>query len=171
MSALATDLAHGRLGITFAPGKKTSSSFGNDWDRDLDADLARLAGHYGVDVLVSLVEDHELTLLGIPTLVSAAEARGIAVLRLPIPDGGTPDVNLASQVVEAAVSLARSGRHVVFHCRGGLGRAGTLAACALVQVGMTADQAIAEVRRARPGAIENATQERFVQLRATVRSR
>ncbi len=171
MADVATDLERGRLGITFAPGKKTSSSFGGDWDRDLDSDLDRLAGRYGVDVLVSLVEARELVDLGIPDLVAAAEGRGIAVLRLPIPDGGTADAGPARQIVQAAASLARSGRHVVFHCRGGLGRAGTLAACTLVHLGATPDEAIAEVRRARPGAIENPAQERFVQLQETVRSK
>ncbi len=120
---------------------------------------------------MSLVEDEELEHLGIPTLVASAEARGIAVLRLPIPDGGTADPSRAGQIVQAAASLARSGRHVVFHCRGGLGRAGTLAACTLVHLGWTPDEAIAEVRRARPGAIENRAQERFVQLQVTVRSK
>ncbi len=152
----------GRLGVTFAPGKKAPSSFGGHWHRDLPADLGRLAGRYGVDVLVSLVEEDELVLLGIPDLVQEAERHGIAVLRLPIPDGGTADPGAARQVIQAAASLAMSGRHVVFHCRGGLGRAGTLAACALVHLGVRPDDAITTVRRARPHAIENVHQERFV---------
>lgn len=157
----------GRLGVTFAPGKKATSGFGRRWHRDLDTDLDRLVSHFGVDALVSLVEEEELTMLGIPSLVDRAEARGIAVLRLPIPDGGIAERSAAQQVVQAAVSLARSGRHVVFHCRGGLGRAGTLAACAIVQLGGTPDDAIAAVRRARRGAIDNGRQERFVHDFAT----
>lgn len=169
VNAVPADLGRrgGRLGITFAPGKKASSSFGGRWHRDLDIDLERLTAHYGVDVLVSMVEEDELVELRIPTLVAAAEGAGIAVLRLPIPDGGTADMPAARQVVQAAASLARSGRHVVFHCRGGLGRAGTLAACTLVRLGSGAEKAIAVVRRARPHAIENEHQEDFVRAFAS----
>ncbi len=153
---------NGRLGVTFAPGKHATSLSGPDWHRDLGADLDRLRGSFEVDVLVSLIEDHELTHLQIPDLVAQAEARGIAVLRLGVPDGGTPTLSAARRVVQHALSLARSGRHVVFHCRGGLGRAGTLAACALISLGSSPAVAMKQVRRVRPGAIENSDQERFL---------
>jgi protein-tyrosine phosphatase len=46
---------------------------------------------------------------------------------------------------------------------GGVGRTGTVAACALVEGGMTADDAIATVRAVRhPTAVETVEQERFV---------
>jgi ADP-ribosylglycohydrolase/protein-tyrosine phosphatase len=153
----------GRLGVTLAPGKQARSSFGPPWHRDLAVDLDRLAEGHGVDVLVSLVEDAELGHLHIPHLVAEAEARGIAVLRLPVRDCDVPgDPARAAQVAQAALSLARAGRRVVFHCRGGLGRAGTLAACTLRAAGLPADAAMARVRAVRPGAIETPGQERFV---------
>ena len=54
------------------------------------------------------------------------------------------------------------------HCgplQGGLGRAGTVAAMLLLQSGAerTAQAAIGSVRRVRPGAIETAVQEEFLQ--------
>ena len=52
---------------------------------------------------------------------------------------------------------------VVFHCRGGLGRAGTFAALALRRLGLTPKAAMAQVRSVRPGAIENSIQEAFVE--------
>ena len=152
----------GRLGVTLAPGKKARSAFGPPWRRDLDTDLDRLARLHKVDVLISLVEDAELGWLQIPDLVAQAEARGIAVLRLPIRDCHVPDPAKAAQVVQAAVSMARAGLRVVFHCRGGIGRAGTLAACALRAMGADARPAIDQVRSVRPGAVETPGQERFV---------
>ena len=54
------------------------------------------------------------------------------------------------------------GEHIVVHCRGGLGRAGTVAACILVSDGMEATAAIKLVRTSRPGDIETRGQEAFV---------
>ena len=64
-----------------------------------------------------------------------------------------------------AKSCARSyaaGCDVLVHCRGGLGRAGTIAARLLVELGMEPETAIASVRAVRPGAIETSDQEKFV---------
>jgi protein-tyrosine phosphatase len=54
------------------------------------------------------------------------------------------------------------GSDVVVHCKGGLGRAGMMAARLLVELGMPPEQAIKEVRRARKGAIETSAQEVLV---------
>ncbi|HCA46062.1 MAG TPA: protein-tyrosine-phosphatase, partial [Armatimonadetes bacterium] len=48
------------------------------------------------------------------------------------------------------------------HCMAGLGRTGTMIACYLVSQGMPAEEAIAEVRRARPGSIQTEQQEQAV---------
>jgi len=60
-------------------------------------------------------------------------------------------------------AILRAGFDVVFHCRGGLGRAGTMAAKTLVEFGLHPDWAIDELRRVRPGAIETQEQERIVE--------
>jgi len=158
-----TGARSGRLGLTFAPGKQASSTLGRPWARTLATDLTRLRDVHGVDVLVSLVEDDELARLQISELVSQAEAAGIAVMRHPVPDGGVPTSAAAAVTLQTALTLARSGRRVVFHCRGGLGRAGTFAALALRLQGRSAEAAMREVRAVRPGAIENRTQERFIE--------
>jgi ADP-ribosylglycohydrolase len=152
----------GKIGLTFAPGKKGESYSGSAWDRDLGVDLDRLKALYQVDLLVPLIEDHELIELQIPGLVVEAEARGIMVWRLPIPDGGTVGYELVRPVVKLALAQTRAGKHVVFHCRGGLGRAGTLAACTAIGAGVEPEEAIRLTRVVRPGAIENRAQEAFV---------
>ena len=47
---------------------------------------------------------------------------------------------------------------VAIHCSAGLGRTGVVLACYLVQKGLTAQNAIARVRRLRPGSIETEEQ-------------
>ena len=55
-----------------------------------------------------------------------------------------------------------AGHRVLVHCRGGLGRAGTVAARLLVELGVPAVEAIRRVRAARPGAIETIEQQQYV---------
>jgi hypothetical protein len=50
----------GRLGCTFAPGKKHQGTVvGCVWNRDVDADLERLKLEYNMKVLVSLMTTNE----------------------------------------------------------------------------------------------------------------
>lgn len=154
--------AGGRIGVTLAPGKRAPSVDGLGWHRDLDVDLARLRAAYQCDVLVSLLEDQELVRLGIADLLDVAAEHGIAVLRFPIADGGVPPLKPARELADCVVDLARRSQRVVIHCRGGLGRAGTVAACCLVRLGYDGDEAMLRTRAARPGAIETGTQEALV---------
>lgn len=152
----------GRIGLTFAPGKK--DRFG-PWDRDLDADLQRLREHHKVDRLVSLMQADEYDKLQIANLVDRARAHGIAVRRFPIRDVGAPPARAMARfirMIEAIVDDVRAGRTVVIHCRGGLGRTGLVAASCLVALGHEPDEAIRHVRSARPGAVEVEEQERWV---------
>lgn len=152
----------GKLGLTFTPGKRSSSSHGAPWSRDLSQDLDRLKAVFDVDLLISLVEDKELEQLGVADLVEEANKRGIAVIRSPVIDGDAPTRVQARVLTRFAVDLIQGGQRVVFHCRGGLGRAGTLGACTLARRGHTGRQAINGTRAARPGAIETPAQEDFV---------
>ena len=154
----------GRIGLTFAPGKKALPKFGARWVRDLALDLDRLVAEYRTDLLVCLLEDHELVRLGIEDLIEQSELRGIEVLRLPIPDGGVlPHPVDVADVVEEIIHAAEAGETVVIHCAGGLGRTGTIAGCALVTLGHTPDEAIEVLHQARgPRCPENRLQEAFI---------
>jgi protein-tyrosine phosphatase len=153
----------GRLGVTFAPGKRAPSAYGEAWARDLEADLDRLVRDLGTEVLVPLLEEEELSHLGITDLVARAKAKGLLVERLEIRDGDVPERSGAERLVSGILAHLEAGRTIVVHCRGGLGRAGTIAACVLVALGAEARAAMERVRAARPGAIENRMQERFVE--------
>jgi protein-tyrosine phosphatase len=155
----------GKIGLTFAPGKHAYARYeGGQWERDLDADLDRLIHTYGMRVQVCLLEDHELAALRIPTLVHAASAHGIEVLRLPIPDGSVPpQLALVTGLLDDILAAARAGKNVVIHCQGGLGRAGTIGGCLLVRLGKSSEDALAILRDARdPMCPETEEQREFI---------
>ena len=161
-------VGNGRLGITFCPGKKGESVFGGAWDRDLDLDVDAIKG-WGANAVLSLIEDHEFEMLGVLELGGAVKARGIEWFHFPIRDLDTPtDEAMATWAAISAQLHAtfERGGSVLVHCRGGLGRAGTIAALLLVERGGSAPQAISDVRALRPGTIETKEQERWVIHRA-----
>ena len=56
----------------------------------------------------------------------------------------------------------KPGNKILIHCRGGLGRTGTIAARLLVDLGIEPNRAIDIVRGCRVGAIENSYQEQWI---------
>ena len=154
----------GRLGLTFAPGKKQRAALTGHWDRDLEADLERLRMHWHTDVLLSLIEEHEFTALGIPALREQAEKQGIQVSWFPIRDISIPtSMEEFAAMVKVTHAALREGKTVVIHCMGGLGRTGLVAAAILVYATeLTPQQAIAAVRSARAGTVQTREQEQFV---------
>ncbi|MGZ8563441.1 MAG: cyclin-dependent kinase inhibitor 3 family protein [Candidatus Limnocylindria bacterium] len=154
----------GRLGLTILPGKQGVSYRypGRVYRRDLDEDL-RMLRAAGVGRLVLLVEDTELTRWSDPRIVERAAAAGVTVLRHPMPDGQPPASIGEMRAILAEIRDGRRDGNVAVACMGGVGRTGTVAACALVQGGLSPDEAIATVREVRhPSAVETAAQERFV---------
>ncbi len=152
----------GRLGLTIAPGKLDRA---REWERDLDVDLAQLRDGYGATVLVSLMEPHEYELLGVPGLFDAARARGLFPLAFPIRDVRAPRPEQMPQflaLIGEVLAALRGGHTVVVHCRGGIGRSGTVAAACLVALGGEPALAIERVRAARVGAVEHESQEQWV---------
>ena len=159
------DRRPGRLGLTFLPGKHGASLRypGRVYRRDLDEDLRSLADA-GVSVLVLLVEDDELERWGNPAIVELALKCGVRVERWPMIDGTAPATIAEMRDIIGSIDRARETGDVAVACMGGVGRTGTVAACALVAAGMTATDAIAEVRRVRhPSAVETAEQVAFVE--------
>ena len=154
----------GRLGLTFLPGKRGASFRypGRVYRRDLAADLATLRDGR-VRHLFLLVEDEELLRWGDPEIVARAAELGVVVDRRPLPDGTAPRSMQEMDEVLDAVETARADGDVAVACMGGVGRTGTVAACALVAAGAEAEQAISRVRAVRhPTAVETAEQEAFV---------
>lgn len=157
-------VANGHLGLTFCPGKQGDSTFGAPWARDLDRDLDAIRD-WGATAIVTLIEDHEFDMLGVRALAAGVAARGMAWHHLPIRDLDVPDAAGVALWRALSPRLHRQlerGERIVLHCRGGLGRVGTVAALILTERGLAAPAAIAATRAARPGAVETCGQERWL---------
>lgn len=157
-------IGQGAVGVTFCPGKQGDSVFGAPWERDLALDLDAIE-RWGATAVVTLVETHEMQSLGVPDLGDRIRDRGMQWHHLPIVDLSAPGPGFEAAWPPVATQLRRrvtNGERTLVHCRGGLGRAGTVAACMLVELGVAPRDAVDRVRVARPHAIETPAQERYV---------
>ncbi|MCB0908694.1 MAG: hypothetical protein KDB63_16430 [Nocardioidaceae bacterium] len=103
----------------------------------------------GVDVVLSLLMPEEELLLGVAEEERLAEESGLVFLRLPAPDMSVPDRAAGAAMAAALAGRLRAGEHVVVHCRAGIGRSSVAAALTLCALGLTPDEAVAAISRAR----------------------
>jgi ADP-ribosyl-[dinitrogen reductase] hydrolase len=154
----------GRIGITFCPGKKDPAGGFAHWDRDLATDLNAIRD-WGAATIITLIEEREIKMLKVPMLGAEVLRRQMNWWHLPIADVSVPNETTEAEWQtqgEGIRAVLRAGFNVVFHCRGGLGRAGTMAARIVAELGLPPSWAVEEVRRVRPGAIETSEQEDVV---------
>uniref|UniRef100_A0A2C9JM03 Dual specificity protein phosphatase 23 n=2 Tax=Biomphalaria glabrata TaxID=6526 RepID=A0A2C9JM03_BIOGL len=85
------------------------------------------------------------------------------VIRIPFRDYSPPTLEQVELFLEVVRETKSKARATCVHCAHGLGRTGTMLSCYFVQTkGMTDVDAIAYVRRLRPGSVETAEQEMLV---------
>jgi len=112
-------------------------------------DLTWLRGQ-GIDLLISLTED--------PLRRDWANEAGLLVFHAPVVDMEAPTQEQLDRCVSAITRAHDREMGVVVHCGAGLGRTGVVLACYFVNKGLSAQNAIARVRRLRPGSIETEEQ-------------
>jgi atypical dual specificity phosphatase len=104
----------------------------------------------GIQVLLSLTED--------PPRHDWVEDAGLLVFHVPIEDMEAPTQEQMERCVSAIHKANEHQMGVAVHCGAGLGRTGVILACYFVDKGLNASNAIARVRRLRPGSIETREQ-------------
>ena len=125
-------------------------------------DIRNLSGPpFGVELFVTLTEEEPLPKEWFTVTNSES-------LFLPVPNYKAPTFAQVDTFIEQVVS----GKSTLVHCGGGKGRAGTFVACYICACGFTttplaqpafsARDAIAILRKMRPGSIETEEQEDFV---------
>lgn len=153
-----------KIGLTLCPGKKGPSASDHYWDRDLTADLSIIV-EWPAAAVVSLLEEFELDMLHVRELGAAIQAQEVEWFHFEITDGAPPDNRFESRWPTSCrrlCELLRQDRNILIHCRGGLGRTGTVSALLLKEFGVSSDDAIRRIRSVRPGAIETPEQEEYV---------
>ena len=129
----------GSLYLHSMPGKEETLD-------DAVAEVRRL----GISLIVSLAPLGEIR-VNSPSYAKAIEAQDLPsiLVTCPIPDRGVPEHEAEFlRSVEQTASALKAGQNLLLHCNAGIGRTGTYAAAVLMRIGLSKDQAIAEVRRA-----------------------
>ncbi len=141
---LRIDKFRGVIGLTFCPGKSQKSGWTGAWQRSLDLDLAAIKT-WGADAVVTLMESKELDLYDVCDLPSKVWNLGMDWIHLPIQDERAPtkqfDLAWLTEGKNLVVRLM-AGQRILLHCKGGLGRTGTVAAKLLIEFGYNADTAV-----------------------------
>jgi len=166
----------GKIGITFCPGKKQPFADSGAWNRNLDTDLEAIKT-WGATHLVTLIAPWEFVELDVIALPKRAGVHGLIWHHAPILDSHAPDILPKGFTPEEwfegkwplilpqlHIALDR-GEGVVVHCKGGLGRAGTVAAILLAsrEPTLSLTEVVQKIRSARPNAIETVAQEHYLE--------
>jgi atypical dual specificity phosphatase len=96
------------------------------------------------------------------------EEFGFRYLHLPIADFTPPTIDQIEKFLSFQRRAEADTLATVVHCGAGLGRTGTMLACALVSRGMNPEAAIDRIRTLRPYSIETVEQEDCVRHYAEV---
>ncbi|WP_048152088.1 protein-tyrosine phosphatase family protein [Palaeococcus ferrophilus] len=106
------------------------------------------------NAVVVLLEEDEF-----PYPLEEWEERGVDVLHSPIPDFTAPSIEQLLEILRWIDERTGEGKRVLIHCWGGLGRSGTVATAWLMySQRLSLREALREVRKKRPGAVETREQ-------------
>ena len=117
----------------------------------------------GIDVLLSLTEERPRR--------DWVDDAGLLVYHVPMEDMEAPTQEQLDRCISAIQGALKHNMGVAVHCGAGLGRTGTVLAAYFVSQGVSAQSAIARIRRLRPGSIETDEQAEAVELYARQKRR
>lgn len=139
-----------RLGLCRLPGRSG----------DLAGDIQAIR-LWSPAVVVSMTETVEMAEKGAGDLIPALGQLSIAHAHFPIRDFDTPESADTGwpTLARRLHAILDDGGAVLLHCLGGKGRSGMVAMRLMTERGVAAPEALAAIRRIRPGAVETTAQE------------
>ena len=153
----------GLIGITACPGLKDETTRFSLYGERLINDLVAIH-NWGAAALVTLLDDFELSTLGVKDLPNKAKQLNIQWRHLPIGTRNLPDDEFEekwSQVGPQLRQLLQDGKRIVIHCKEGIGRSALIAARMLIEFGVSPENAINLIKKARPGSLELQAHEEY----------
>lgn len=139
--------------------------------RNLDTDLKRMKD-LGIRCVVCCLDDEELEFLGASwsEYSHAAQEVGLDVLRIPIPEGFAPltPLVLDTHLSKLIKTYTQKGIPILVHCRGGVGRAGLVACCWALKLGLCG---WIETGASPPGVVRRDTLQLVERMICTIRKR
>jgi protein-tyrosine phosphatase len=115
----------------------------------------------GVGMVVSLLEQGEIDELDLKAEAALCREANIEFMQFPIRDRGVPSsIESAERISRDIARRVSNGESAAVHCRAGIGRSGTIAACILVCLGCDPALAFAEISRARGIGVPDTAEQR-----------
>lgn len=154
-----------------------AGEYPGDWDEDTARSKLDGLLEAGVRTFVDLTEPEELDPYD-ALLNEEAARRGVAVsyCRRPVRDLGVPGIADMRETLAVIAATIADGVPVYVHCRGGIGRTGTVVGCWLVERGLDGGAALDAIEALRRDvrsqfipSPETGEQRRFVQRWAEAR--
>jgi len=119
-----------------------------------------IAGHRGPQYAEHLVFLREKGVKALVRMTAVPRFKSEEIVKagfsdhyLYIPDMHAPTIEQIEKMVEFVKRSVKDGKPVGISCDGGFGRTATLLACYLTRQGFSAEGAIKEVKRKRPGSV------------------
>jgi len=166
------------FGVCAAPGKRMAKGRdGKTHSRNIEVDVKFFRECLKVDVIICLLDRYELRTIGVDLDVykKACVKNGITLINYPIVEMGVPfhdPSEFDKQLIRPLLENLCNRKRVICHCRGGIGRAGTVASCAVLRLGLASNSkmAISTIRKLRdPRAVESKKQEDYIKAYADVK--
>lgn len=169
ISAIISTDNGGKLYLSQCPGKNLAKGRdGKVHTRDILEDVISFKSR-GIDLIICLLNDYELRTIGVSSAdyKSAISRAELDFIQYPIIEMSVPDsIESVDLMVLSPISqYISNGKGVLVHCRGGIGRAGTIGACMLKKLNLqeSYSKAISYIRKKRDKrCIESRKQEDFV---------